>query len=95
MQNEASRRNFAKEIYELTNKSRDLQILFHQETGKSYIRAHKKQLRRAGVTSGWFGIFHDVMIASAKTEKELERIINELVVENRRDLIVRFQMKEK
>lgn len=95
LKTETSRQYFSKEIYDLTGKNRELEIIYHQEMGKIYSRSYKKDLRGVGIGSGWFGILQGVLIAGNNTKEGLDDVIEKIVPPNKQNLVFRFQLKNK
>ena len=95
LKTETSRQHFSKRIYDLTQKNRELEIVYHQEMGKIHSRLYKKDLRGVGISSGWFGILRGVLIAGGSTKEELDGVIKKIVPPNRQDLVFRFQLKDR
>jgi len=95
LKTETSREHFSEEIYDLTQKNRELKIIYHQEMGKIDARSYKKDLRDIEILNGWFGILQGILVAGGGTKKELDNAIKIIVPPKKQDLVFRFQMREK
>ncbi|EKE20754.1 MAG: hypothetical protein ACD_7C00492G0006 [uncultured bacterium] len=93
LKTDASRQHFSKEIFELIRKNHKLEIIYHQEGGKKYVRSYKKDLRDIGILNGWFGILQGILIVSGSTEEDVAKTIKKIVPLKRQDLVFIFQIK--
>lgn len=80
------------EIEELL-KNKDLLPTYLREMGKTNSRSLKKQLRNVGIKSGWFAIANDVIVASAKTKKDLEIIADQIMPHHGKESVHIFELK--
>ena len=79
MKNQKNRDLYWNEIWDLIGKKPELQLIFHQEMGKVNARTYKKRLREAGIDRGWFAILHGLIVASAMTETEARKAMEQIV----------------
>jgi len=91
----ASREEYAGEIRELIQRDHSLLVLYHQEMGKITAASYKKHLKESGVKNAWFGILDGIIIASGATKVHVEKIVQDIVPADKRDLVYRFQFKAK
>lgn len=82
---------YIEEVYELKNKSDSLNIIFNQEVGKLHSKEIKKELKKLGI-KGYFAILRDIVVASGKNEKSLEKNLNEMVPKNLHEIIYKFNL---
>ena len=75
-------------------KNTDLQPTYFREMGKANARQLKKQLRNVGVKSGWFAVANNVIVASGKTKKDLERIVENIIPNHGKESIYVFEFKQ-
>jgi hypothetical protein len=95
LRTQASREVYAGEIYKLTSKDKNLLLLYHQEMGKISATSYKPRLHDIGFKNAWFGILEETIIAGGATKQEVERIVQEIVPANKKDLVYVFQFKTK
>ncbi|KAA0226145.1 hypothetical protein EDS67_20845 [candidate division KSB1 bacterium] len=95
LRTQASREEYAAEIYALTRKSRDLLVFYHQEMGKSAAKSFKKHFNMIGIQNAWFGILEGMIIASGKTRPEAETRALEIVPADKRELVYYFPVNKK
>jgi hypothetical protein len=93
LRNERNRDQYVEEIAELAEKNKELNIFYHQEIAKTTTRYYGKQLREAGVESGFFGIYLDTIVASGKTREELDRNLAALLPESRLPYVYIYQLR--
>ena len=60
--------------------------------GEIRAKAHRRELRKIGIKSGWFAILDDKIVASGKTKEELEKNLNEIVPKDKRDCVYIFKL---
>lgn len=87
-----SRERYRAEVYALIGKSRDLQIVYHQTMGAIHARSYKKDLRAAGISRGWFGVFRGLIVASGRTEENVERSIQDLIPDGQQIFVHVFRL---
>ena len=93
MKNKYNRDVYWEEIEKLKNKNRELLIYYHQKMGKIHSRGIRKDLREIGIRKGWFGILEGTIIGSGPSKKELIQNVEQIVPEDKRDLIFTFEMR--
>jgi hypothetical protein len=95
LRTQASREEYAGEIYELTRKDKSLLLLYHQEMGKTHATSYKRSFRDIGMRNAWFGILQGLVVAGGATKQEVERIVQEIVPAVKQELVYIFQFKAK
>ncbi|MDZ7288975.1 MAG: hypothetical protein ONB44_01195 [candidate division KSB1 bacterium] len=95
LRNQASREEYAGEIYDLIHKDKSLLLLYHQEMGKISATSYKRHLRELGFKNAWFGILDGMIVVGGATKQEVERIAQEIVPPDKRELLYVFQFKAK
>ncbi|MHA1262084.1 MAG: hypothetical protein ACTSSA_08255 [Candidatus Freyarchaeota archaeon] len=95
LRSESSRDQYWEEIEELINKDPSLLKLYYQEMGKIQARTIGKRLRKIGIRRGWFAILEDEVITSGTAREEVERNVQTLVPEEKREFVYIFQLKER
>lgn len=92
---ESNRDYYAEEIVEIVSKSEELRQLYYREVGKSNARVLSKSLRLAGMSSGYFAIIDNVIVASGANKKEIEKNIKAIVPKDRLGYVYVYQLKRK
>lgn len=95
LRTQASREEHAAEIKELIQRDKHLRLVYHQEMGKITAASYKKHLKESGVKNAWFGILEGIIIASGATKTHVEKLVQDLVPPDKRDLVYVFQFKMK
>jgi len=91
LKNAQNREIYSDEILELINKNEELLILYHQEMGKIFSRTIEKDLRKIGLINGWFAVLEGILIASGRTQEEVEQILKEILLpEKKESLFISF-----
>lgn len=93
LRTQASREEHAAQIHELVQRDRSLMVLYHQEMGKITAGSYKKHLKESGVKNAWFGILEGIIIASGATKAQVEKLVEDIVPADKRDLVYFFQFK--
>ena len=93
LRSERNRTHYAEEIAELAGKNEELKVFYHQEVGKAHARKVGKRLREAGLESGFFGIYEDLILASGATREELDRNLARMLPEERRPYVYIYQLR--
>lgn len=88
-----SREECAAEIQELIQRDNNLMMLYHQEMGKITAASYKKRLKESGVKNAWFGILDGIIIASGASKTQVEKLVQDIVPTDKRDLVYIFQFK--
>ncbi|RLG13343.1 MAG: hypothetical protein DRN71_05015 [Candidatus Nanohalarchaeota archaeon] len=91
MKTEQNRGKYWEEIDELSEKSPELEAVYHQEYGRYRSRKARAGLRKVGV-SGFFGMIDDTVIAGAQSRKEFDKIVKGLVPKEKMDWIFYFKV---
>ncbi len=91
----ARREKYTEAIHELIQRDHGLLVLYHQEMGKITATSYKKHLKESGVKNAWFGILDGLIIASGATKSHVEKIVQDIVPADKRDLVYVFQFKAK
>ncbi|SFV60457.1 hypothetical protein MNB_SV-12-364 [hydrothermal vent metagenome] len=92
---ETNRDYYEDEIIKIISKSEELKQLYYREVGKANARAISKSLRLAGMSSGYFAIIDNVIVASGVTKKEVEKNIKAIVPKDRLGYVYVYQLKKK
>lgn len=95
LRTQASREEYAAEIHELIQRDNRLLVLYHQEMGKITAASYKKHLKESGVKNAWFGILEGIIIASGATKAHVEKLVQDIVPADKRELVYIFQFKTK
>ncbi|MBU7030473.1 MAG: hypothetical protein HXS48_26310 [Theionarchaea archaeon] len=93
LKSERNRDRYWEEIWELIDKNPKLLTLYHREMGKAHARTLRKELRKIGITKGWFAILEGVSIASGVTKGEAEKGVESIVPEEKWKFVYYFQLK--
>ncbi len=78
------RMEYGYEIHEILEKNPALGNLYSLEIGRSYAKEAGKRLSLIGVSSAWFAVFEDVVIASGNNEKEAREQAYAVVPQDKR-----------
>ena len=89
----ASREEHAAKINELIQRDSNLLLAYHQEMGKITAASYKKHLKESGVKNAWFGILEGIIIASGATKTHVEKLVQDIVPADKRDLVYFFQFR--
>jgi len=95
VKNEDNRAEYWDEIKQLLGKNPLLFKIYYQEIGKSNSRKVKKRLSKIWITSRWFAIFEDIIIASGNTEQEVRAQVESIFQENERNYVYIFRYVNK
>ncbi len=95
VKNEANRAEYWDEIKQLLGKNPLLLNIYYQEIGKSNSRKVKKRLSEIGITSRWFAIFEEIIIASGQTEQEVRVQAESILPQVKRDYAHIFRYVQK
>lgn len=95
LKNEQNREMYWDEILDIINSNDELEIVFHQEIGKSYAREYSKKLHKIGFKKVWFGILEGLIIACGETEKEVNHILDRILSSIKKKYVYIFQLKVK
>ena len=87
--------NFDQEINQLLKKDPSLWKVYYQSLGKSDVRKISKRFTELGVNSAYFAIFDDVIIASGKSEKELNEMVANVLPLEKREYVYVFKYRGK
>lgn len=80
------------EIQELLQKNPSLYNLYNQLLGKLNAKQKKKELKELGVENFHFAITQDLIIASAKSLKEVQTLVQKMVPKSKLDSIHYFKV---
>jgi len=94
LKSERNRDQYWEEIWELIDKNPPLITLYHQEMGKAYARTLAKDLRKMGVTKGWFAVFEGLPLASGTTKGDTEKVVQNILPEEKWEFVYYFQLKK-
>ena len=83
LKNKYNREEFWNEINKILEKNPNLNNVYHNEIGKSYVRETKKILSEIGAKSGWFAIVNSQIAASGKTKGEVTERIKDILPEDK------------
>ncbi len=95
LNSESRMREYWDEICDLWNKSNRHKIIYYLGRGKLTSKKVKKKFLELGFGGVFVGIFEDTVIASASSEKELNKILEEIVPKEKRDWIYVFKIAKK
>ena len=88
-----SREENWEEIEEMLEKNKNLLPTYLREMGRANSRLLKKRLRNVGVKKGWFAAAGETIVASSKTRKDLERLIESIIPINGKNSVHIFELK--
>ena len=91
LKSEGNRDKFWEEIEKLQRKSHQLEAVYHQEQGRYFSRGLKKKLKEIGVT-GYFAVIDDVIVASAPSNKELDKQIVKILPKEKNKWVFQFKI---
>ncbi len=95
LKNERNRELYWHEIQRLVKSSPDLELLYYQEIGKAYAKKYGKRLREIGLADVWMALFEEMPIASGTTKSEVEKIVKQIIPEQKREFVYIFHLKGK
>ncbi|MGB9729898.1 MAG: hypothetical protein ACP5OK_07905 [Thermoprotei archaeon] len=87
------REEHAEEIEELLHKNPELLPLYYKELGRINSRQYVKQLKKLGIKKGWFAILGETIIASGLSKEEVQKIIDKILPQDKKNAIYIFQIK--
>lgn len=88
-----NRTQYQEEIAELISKDRHLLVYYHQEMGRQIARTRIREIRKTGISKGWFAMLEGITIASGDTKEEVEKNIKQIVPLGKKDFVYIFQLK--
>lgn len=79
------------------SKNNGLLTIYYQETGKHNATKYSKKMREylTGNTSAWFAIIDDVIVASGKTEQDVEKNLDITISSEKRNFVYIFKVTGK
>jgi hypothetical protein len=89
---ESREENWA-EIEEMVQKNKNLHPTYLREMGRANSRLLKKRLKNVGVKKGWFAASGETIVASSKTRKDLESLIESIIPINGKNSVHIFELK--
>lgn len=95
LKSEKNREYYWEEIQDILIDHPELEVVYHQESGKRYARTYGKRLREIGLDEGWFGILKGLIVASGKTRPELETNIQSVVPPDLHEYVYVYRLKPK
>jgi hypothetical protein len=95
LKTEYSRNAHHEEIQELIDKNPDLMIVYCEEMGRVHARTYRKNLKAVGIVEGWFALIDGMIVASGRTQEEVERISKSLLPPEKMKLVYIFHLKAK
>jgi hypothetical protein len=95
VKSESNRAEYWDEIQQLLRKNPLLLNIYYQEIGKSNSRKIKKRLSEIGVSSRWFAIFEEVIIATGNTEEEVRTQVENILPEVKKNYAHIFRYVQK
>ncbi len=97
LKNQENREYYYEEIQYLKSKNKGLLTIYYQETGKHNATKHSKKLREfiAGNTTVWFALIDDVVVASGKTQQDVEKNLDNTISSEKRNFAHIFKVTGK
>jgi hypothetical protein len=83
------------EILKILEKNPALENVYFFEIGRSYAKEARKRLSLIGVSSTWFAVFEDVVVASGKSEEEARERAYTIVPQDKRAGVYVFKHARK
>lgn len=95
MKSESNREIYEEEINKLIGKDGELLKVYHQEIGKVHARRYGRDLRKIGLSQGWFAILEGLIVASGSTREEVEKVLMGILPKEKLDFTYIFKLKGK
>jgi hypothetical protein len=95
LSSEAMREKYWEEIEELIKKDSRLLTVYHQEMGKAHARTYGRRLSAIGLRGAWFAILEGEVVAGGSTREEVERVLDGIIPEEKRNFAYVFRLKGK
>ncbi|CEG12799.1 conserved hypothetical protein [groundwater metagenome] len=97
LKTQKNRELYYKEIQDLKSKNKGLLTIYYQETGKHNATEYSKKLREfiAGNTTVWFALIDDVVVASGKTQQDVEKNLDNTISGEKRNFAHIFKITGK
>ena len=92
MKTKGSRDEFARDIDNLIKQHPNLIPQYHQEWGRVHSSFYKKEFKKLGLNKAYYALLQGQIIGSAQKQNELDRLVNQLVPNNKRDWVYTFRM---
>lgn len=94
LKNQKNREEYYEEIQDLMSKNKGLLTIYYQETGKHNATKYSKKMRGyiADNTSVWFAIIDDVIVASGKTQQDVEKNLDNTISGEKRNFAYIFKV---
>jgi hypothetical protein len=83
------------EILKILEKNPTLENVYSFEIGRSYAKEAGKRLSLIGVSSAWFAVFEDVVVASGKSEEEARERAYAIVPQDKKAGVYVFRHSKK
>jgi len=93
MKSERNRTQYIEQTSELLHRNPSLLPVYHQELGKLNSRTYKRWFREQGLSSAWFAMLDNMVIASGKSQDEVNHILNWLLPDEKRQYAYVFHWK--
>jgi hypothetical protein len=88
-----NRYTYWEEIQELIHNNPTLVPLYYQQLGKLASRKAKEILQDVGLSRGWIATLEGLFIAAGSTRKEVEKVVEKKVPEEKREYVYYHQSK--
>lgn len=95
LKNERNRDYYWEKIQDLIQGNHELTVVYHQQMGKSYARSYGRRLREIGLGDVWFGILEGLIVASGKTDADLEQNLKAIVPSFMQEFVYLYRLKSK
>ncbi len=92
LSSEAMREKYWEEIEKLIKKDSNLLTVYHQEQGKVHARTFGRRLSGIGLRNAWFAILEGEIVAGGSTREEVERILDAIIPEEKRNFVYVFHL---
>ncbi len=86
------REKYWEEIEKLIKKDSNLLTVYHQEQGKVHARTFGRRLSGIGLRNAWFAILEGEIVAGGSTREEVERILDVIIPEEKRNFVYVFHL---
>jgi hypothetical protein len=93
MKTKERREEHYEEIERILGENPGLLPVYHREMGRANSRRQLDLLREVGVESGWFAIASDVVVASGRTKDEVQKAVDAILPQDKRDAAYLFELK--
>ncbi|MDP4039535.1 MAG: hypothetical protein Q8P57_03065 [Candidatus Pacearchaeota archaeon] len=93
LKNKQNKEEYRREINELLRRTPQLNNIYYNEIGKSYVKQTRAILSDISIKDGWFAIVNSQIVASGKTKDEVSERLRDVLPDNKISSAYIFEYK--